>query len=595
MTFDILIVTLVLIFIIVSLYTEIVGPAFTFLIGVMVLGFFKILTPKEILSGLANEQIIAIILLLLLGEIIRKTDMIDGLFDRIFRKARSYRGFMGRMTFIVAAFSAFMNNTPLVAIMMPYVHSWSKRNKIAPSKLLIPLSYAAILGGCTTLIGTSTNLIVNGMVTDQLIIPGLKPLQLFDFTVVGLPMVFIGSLYLVLFGNKLLPSHTDVISDFSSHSREYLVEAQVRSKSSIIGKTLEEARLRNLPGLYLVEINRSNISLPAVSPNFKLQSGDVLVFAGDTATIAEMVNSNTGLMLTQVGMFTKKSHTEVLELVISHNSTLINKTVKDTNFRAKFDSAILSIHRNGEKLTGKIGELKLKAGDVLLVLVGDDFAERASDTQDFYLISKIREFRKLKWYKVLALFGGVALAIIASALGYISLFMALLILMILIFLLKIASPKDIPKSIDFNLAIIIALSLAIGTAMIKTGMADMISDYLVKAFIPFGPVALLGGIFIITNILASYITNKAAAAIIFPISVTAAIQLGLPTAPFILVVAFAAAANFITPIGYQTNLMVYGPGRYNFKDYLKIGLPLTLIYLVVCVFMLSWWFGLGAF
>jgi di/tricarboxylate transporter len=408
-------------------------------------------------------------------------------------------------------------------------------------------------------------------------------------------MVFIGSLYLVLFGNKLLPSHTDVISDFSSHSREYLVEAQVRSKSSIIGKTLEEARLRNLPGLYLVEINRSNISLPAVSPNFKLQSGDVLVFAGDTATIAEMVNSNTGLMLTQVGMFTKKSHTEVLELVISHNSTLINKTVKDTNFRAKFDSAILSIHRNGEKLTGKIGELKLKAGDVLLVLVGDDFAERASDTQDFYLISKIREFRKLKWYKVLALFGGVALAIIASALGYISLFMALLILMILIFLLKIASPKDIPKSIDFNLAIIIALSLAIGTAMIKTGMADMISDYLVKAFIPFGPVALLGGIFIITNILASYITNKAAAAIIFPISVTAAIQLGLPTAPFILVVAFAAAANFITPIGYQTNLMVYGPGRYNFKDYLKIGLPLTLIYLVVCVFMLSWWFGLGAF
>jgi di/tricarboxylate transporter len=503
MTFDILIVTLVLIFIIVSLYTEIVGPAFTFLIGVIILGFFKILSPKEILSGLANEQIIVIILLLLLGEIIRKTDMIDGLFDRIFHKARSYRGFMARMTMVVAAFSAFMNNTPLVAIMMPYVHSWSKRNKIAPSKLLIPLSYAAILGGCATLIGTSTNLIVNGMVTDQLIIPGLKPLQLLDFTVVGLPMIFLGSLYLVLFGNKLLPSHTDVISDFSSRSREYLVEAQVRSKSSIIGKTLEEARLRNLPGLYLVEINRSNVSLPAVSPNFRLQSGDVLVFAGDTATIAEMVNSNTGLMLTQVGMFTKKSHTEVLELVISHNSTLINKTVKETNFRGKFDSAILAIHRNGEKLSGKIGELKLKAGDVLLVLVGDDFQERASDSQDFYLISKIREFRKLKWYKVVTLFGGAALAIISSALGIISLFMALLILMILIMLLKIASPKDIPKSIDFNLAIIIALSLAIGTAMIKTGMADLISNYLVKFFIPFGPVALLAGIFIITNILAS--------------------------------------------------------------------------------------------
>lgn len=587
---DILIISIVLAFIIISLYTEIIGPAFTFLIGVIVLGFFGILTPKEILSGMANEQIAVIILLLLLGDIIRKTDIIDGLFDKVFRKTKSYRGFLIKMIVVVSGFSAFLNNTPLVAIMIPYVHNWSKRNNIKPSKLLIPLSYAAILGGCATLIGTSTNLIVNGLVTDQLIIPGLKPLELFDFTIVGLPMIFLGTIYLTLFGNKLLPDRKDVIADFSTKSREYLVEAQIRPNSKLIGKTIEGAGLRNLKGAFLVEITRGEQRLSAVSPSEIMQEEDILVFAGDTESIAEMINSDTGLALTQIGMFVKKPHTEVLEIVVSHNSTLITKTVRQTGFRGKYDAAILAVHRNGERIPGKIGAVKLKAGDVLLLLAGDDFAKRSYDTHDFYLISKIREFRKLKLYKSLTLFGGVAAAIFLSAIGVISLFMALMILMIIILLLKIASPKDIPKSIDYNLAIIIVLSLAIGTAMIKTGMADIIANFIISVFKPFGPLGLLFGIFLITNLLASYITSKAAAAIIFPISVTAAINLGLPTTPFILIVAFAAAANFITPIGYQTNLMVYGPGGYSFKDYMKIGLPLTFIYMFTTVAILYFYF-----
>ena len=587
---DILIISIVLAFIIISLYTEIIGPAFTFLIGVIVLGFFGILTPKEILSGMANEQIAVIILLLLLGDIIRKTDIIDGLFDKVFRKTKSYRGFLIKMIVVVSGFSAFLNNTPLVAIMMPYVHNWSKRNNIKPSKLLIPLSYAAILGGCATLIGTSTNLIVNGLVTDQLIVPGLKPLELFDFTIVGLPMIILGSIYLTLFGNKLLPDRKDVIADFSTKSREYLVEAQIRPNSKLIGKTIEGAGLRNLKGSFLVEITRGEQRLSAVSPSEIMQEEDILVFAGDTGSIAEMINSDTGLALTQIGMFVKKPYTEVLEIVVSHNSTLITKTVRQTGFRGKYDAAILAVHRNGERIPGKIGAVKLKAGDVLLLLAGDDFAKRSYDTHDFYLISKIREFRKLKLYKSITLFGGVAAAIFLSAIGVISLFMALMILMIIILLLKIASPKDIPKSIDYNLAIIIVLSLAIGTAMIKTGMADIIANFIISVFKPFGPLGLLFGIFLITNLLASYITNKAAAAIIFPISVTAAINLGLPTTPFILIVAFAAAANFITPIGYQTNLMVYGPGGYSFKDYMKIGLPLTFIYMFTTVAILYFYF-----
>ena len=587
---DILIISLVLIFIIISLYTEFIGPAFTFLIGVIVLGIFGILTPKEILSGMANEQIAIIILLLLLGDIIRKTDVIDWLFDKFFRTTKTYRGFLGKMIFVVAGFSAFLNNTPLVAIMMPYVHNWSKKNNIKPSKLLIPLSYAAILGGCATLIGTSTNLIVNGLVTDQLIVPDLKPLGIFDFTIVGLPMIILGSIYLILFSNKLLPSKTDAISKFSTQPREYLVEAQIRANSKIIGKTVERAGLRNLKGLFLVEISRGDQHFSAVTPSQLLKEDDVLMFAGDTETIAEMINSQLGLALTQVGMFAKKNHTEVVEIVISHNSTLIDKTVRQAGFRGKYDAAILAVHRNGERISGKIGMVELKAGDVLLLLVGDDFSKRTVDTNDFYLISKIREFRKLNLYQVAVLFGGLGAAIILSGLGYVSLFMALIVLMILVQFFKIASPKDIPKSIDYNLAIIIVLSLALGTAMIKTGMADIIANFIISVFKPFGALGMLFGIFMITNLLASYITNKAAAAIIFPISVSAAINMGLPPLPFILVVAFAAAANFITPIGYQTNLMVYGPGGYSFKDYMKIGLPLTLIYMFVAVLILYYYY-----
>jgi di/tricarboxylate transporter len=285
-------------------------------------------------------------------------------------------------------------------------------------------------------------------------------------------------------------------------------------------------------------------------------------------------------------MYSKRKRTEIIEVVISYNSSLINKTVKEINFRGKYDAAIIAIHRNGEKIKGKIGDIKLKAGDVLLLIAGTDFISRTSDIIDFYFISKIKDIKKQEAYKVIILIGGTGLAILLSALGVISLFMALIILFILILSFKIASPKDVHKNIDYNLAIIIAMAMAIGTAMIKTGFAGFIGDFVIKAFIPLGTIGLLFGIYMITTLLAAYTTNQAAVAIIFPISLTVATNLELNPLPFILVVSFAAAANFMTPIGYQTNLMVYGPGRYKFKDFFKIGFPLTIIYMVVTVFIL---------
>jgi di/tricarboxylate transporter len=586
-TFDLVVVLVVILFILISLYKELIGATFTFVIAVVVLGFFGILTPREILSGFANEQIAVIILLLLVGDIIRQTAVVEILFDKIFKSAKSYRGFLSRMTLLISGFSAFLNNTPLVAVMMPYVNSWCKRNNISPSKFLMPLSYAAILGGCATLIGTSTNLIVNGMVVDQNIIPGLKSLNIFDFAFVGVPMIFIGFFYLLFFGEKLLPVKEDVLNDFSENTREYLVEAEIIKDSQLIGKTIEEAGLRNLKGLFLAEIIRKSFKISSVKPNVILQQDDLLIFAGDTGTIAEMVNSDLGLRLPSVGMLSKKKQTEVVEIVISHNSTMINKTVKEIRFRAKYDAAVIAVHRNGERISGKIGEIVIKAGDVLLLFGGADFISRSNHALDFYFISKVKDFQRLENYKIWTLLGGTVFVILLAAFKIVSLFMGLIVLIMVVLAMKITNAKELHKAVDYNLAMIIALSLALGTAMIKSGAAEIIADLFITVFIPLGKVGLLFGIYFITAVLAAFITNKAAVAIIFPISLTMSVNLNLPAMPFILVVSFAAAANFMTPHGYQTNLMVYGPGGYSFKDFFRVGFPLTMIYMVVTVAILS--------
>jgi di/tricarboxylate transporter len=586
---DLVLVFLTLIFILLVLYKEWLGPSFTFVVAIGFLGITGVLTPSEILHGFANEQVAVIILLLLLGDVIRRTNVIENVFDKLFLSAKTYKGFLSRMVAIVAGFSAFLNNTPLVAIMMPYVHSWCKKNNYSPSKFLMPLSYAAILGGNITLIGTSTNLIVNGYVTEEIVknpIIGLKELNIFDFAPVGLAMTVLGFLYL-LFSERLLPNRKALTEDVNNNTREYLIEAKVRQNSNMIGQTIEEAGLRNLRGLFLVEIIRGSTNVSPVGPNVIIDKDDILIFAGDTEKIVDLLGSKSGLSLPEVGMLTKRKKTEVLEIVVSQNSTIIGKTVREINFRGKYDAAIIAVHRNGERIAGKIGQVVLKAGDVLLLYTGEDFHSLTSHTQDFYFMQKIKDFTKLEWYKIVALLGGTTLAILLSAFHVMSLFMGLLIVILLCLALKITNPKVLPKSIDYNLGLIIVLSLALGTAMVKSGAADLIANWIINLFLPMGKIGLLFGIYLIATFLAAYITNKAAVGIIFPISLSMATSLNLNPMPFVLIVAYACAANFMTPIGYQTNLMVYGPGGYTFKDFFKVGFPLTIIYMCISVWILS--------
>ena len=583
LTFNAILVILVLIFILISLYDEIIGPSFTFVTAVVFLTLFGVLTPKEMLAGFSNQQVLVIIMLLLAGDVIRKTGVIDGLFDSIFRKTKTQKGFLLKMMLPVAGLSAFLNNTPLVAIMMPYVQNWCKRHNMPTSKFLIPLSFAAILGGTATLIGTSTNLIVNGLLEDQTIVPDLHSIGMFEFSWVGIPMIFIGIIYLYFFSDKLLPNRSSHVDRLATNQREYMVEVVITAKSDLIGKTIPESGLRELRGLSLAEINRESARIASTNTWFTLLKDDILIFTGNTEAVSELVDTYKGLRIPEIGHFIKHDQTEITEVVVSHNSPLVGKTVREVSFRKRYDAVVLGIHRNGEKMMEKTTLIKVKPGDVILLLAGPGLNTLIEDSHDFYPLQTIREITKPKLFTSILILGGLASVIILAALKIITLFIGLSVYMLILLLTKTANPKEVAKSLDFNLGLIIVMALALGTAMIKTGLADYLAMGIIGATKPFGLIGIMIGIYLITNVLAAYITTQAAAAIIFPIALTTAVNLNIDPMPFVLITAFASAATFITPHGYITNLMVYGPGGYRFKDFLRIGLPLNIIYMIVAV------------
>ena len=584
-----LIVYIVILFILLSLYFNWLGVAFTFVLGILSLGITGIISPKEILGGFANEQIVIIIVLLLIGDIIKSKGILNNFFEKlIFKSANSYQSFLNRMMFMIAGSSAFLNNTPLVAVMMPYVNKWSEKNNISSSKLLIPLSFAAILGGTITLIGTSTNLIVNGMLENQDVFPQFKSLEIFDFAWVGVPMSLIGILYLILVSNKLLPNNGNISKNIEYNIREYIVNIKITKESAYINKTVSDAKLRNLPSLFLVEVLREDEIFTAIGPGFIIKENDILSFAGDTESIAEFIEPQKGILLEEGLKHQVLKKSGLLEVVISNDSTLINKTIKQSSFRGKYDASVIAILRNGGKLKGKLGSISLKAGDVLLMLIGEDFDNLSFRSKDFHRISKIRTYEQAKTFDTILLIGGLITAILLSAFKIVPLFIGVLSLLAVILLSGVSNPKDIQKGIDFNLGLIIAMALALGTAMNKTGIAADVSHGIINLLSAYGIIGLLAGIYMATSILAAYITNVASVAILFPIVLAIAKEESLNPLPFVLLIAYAAAANFMTPIGYQTNMMVYGPGSYKFTDYMKIGLPLTVIYGIGAVLIL-WW------
>ncbi len=589
MTSDQIVVTTVLGLTIIALYTHRVSAPVVFMTAAVILASFGILSPTEAIAGFANEAIAVMLMLILLSGIIRKTGVLEWLFYKKIPLSTGYRGFLAQMIPFTAGTSAFMNNTPIVAMLIPFVRDWGKKHDIPVSKLLLPLSWAAILGGMITLIGTSTNLIVNGMIVGT----GGESLAILDFAPVGMIILVAGITYIFLIGYKLLPDRQDPAENVAVHPREYMANVVIEPNSPLVGKTIEQAHLRNLKGLFLAEIIREGRTIAPVKPEDRLSVGDKLVLVGATAGIAELIGKFRGLKPTGGFELPGEEKIKVIEAVVSSRSSLIGTIVKKTGFRGNFDAAILAVHRKGEKLKGKIGSIKLHPGDLLLLVTGSEFGRRANESDDLHVISLVKELHNIDFRKSVLIVGTSLICILLSVFSLVPLFVSLITLLALFMMLRITSLSELKRSLNMNLLITAAFALAVGSAVENTGLGALMSHSVVSAFKPLGVLGLLAAVYIITNILAEFITTTAAACIVLPFAASvAAAQTGVPATPFYLAVAYGAAANFITPVGYHTNLMIFGPGGYRFSDYLKAGFPLKMICAVAAICGLGLVYGL---
>jgi len=540
-----------------------------------------VLTPKEAIGGFASTGLATVAVLFVVVTGLKETGGIDWISARLLGRPRSLRTGMVRMAAPVAGMSAFLNNTPVVALMIPAVGDWCKRTGLAPSKLMIPLSYAAILGGTCSLIGTSTNLVVAGMVVDQQ--TGLEPLGMFDVTWIGVPCVLVGLLFLLLVGPKLLPNRGSSASVMAD-PREYTLEMIVPEGSALAGKTVEDAGLRNLPGCFLVEVEREGGVMAAVGPESVLRAGDRLVFAGVVEAIKDLQTLR-GLTPATDQVFKLDSpryRRRLFEAVVSRTSPAAGRTIREGRFRNTYDAVVIAVAREGERLKGKLGAIELKPGDTLLLEADPGFAEKHRNSRDFLLVSALEDSTPRRHARapmaVVLLAGMVALA----ALGVMEMLTAALLAAGLMVLSRCCTITEARRSIDWSVLIVIGAALGLGEALRVSGASSDIA-HAILSVVGQHPWMVLLAIYAITSLATEVITNNAAVVLVFPIAVKAVEKIEIATStdvslmPFVIAIMIGGSASFATPLGYQTNLMVYGPGGYRFADFLRVGVPMNIL------------------
>lgn len=553
------------------------------MMGVLViLSVSGVLAVNEAFAGFSNHGVLTVAAMFVVAAGIHGSGGVDLLVTHVLGNPRSTRLAQMRIAFPVALLSAFLNNTPVVATMIPAVRSWAKRIDVAPSKLMIPLSYAAILGGTLTLIGTSTNLVVNGQYQE---LTGNTGFSLFSITVVGLPVVVVGMLFMYFVFPKSLPDRRE--KGLFGNLREFTLEVAVASDGPLVGRTVEEAGLRNLKRIYLVEIERQGAIVPAVSSEELLQAGDRLVFAGNTEAISDLLRIK-GIVPSTDGELTlasERRERRLVEAVISPHSHCINQTVRDSHFRERYGAAVLAVARNGERVPGNLGTTKLKPGDTLLLEARPAFVSRQKYNKDFLLVSDLgtepprHQRAYLSWMILVAI-------VLSAALGLLSMLNAALLGAAAMMVTGCCSAQQAQKSLDPTVLLTIAASFALGNAMYKTGVAQWLAEGLLT--IGMGhPLLILVLTYLAVWMLTESITNNAAAILMVPVVLEMTQKASLNPEPFMLVVMMAASASFSTPLGYQTNLMVYGPGGYRFTDFIKAGLPMSLLVGVTTVTVLA--------
>lgn len=571
-------------FLIYSLYKETYNPAFIFFICTVALVLPGVITPVELVKGLSNLQIIIIFLLVLVTAGIRVIYG-TGMFVRLFRKDLSPKAFLLRLIGTVAVISPFLNNTPIVAFMIPYVRDWAQKTGNPASKFLIPLSFATILGGMITVIGTSTNLVLNGLIDSY----HLPLLGVEDFLYLGIMVTIAGGLYIYFYAYHILPSNPNTLETLKENLKEYIVETEVFHNSRIAGKTVKDAGLRKLEDVFLVEIIRDERIISPVSPDEILEAGDLLFFSGRTDSIYNLIQADNGLRIPRQDSLEVDGHFHFVEAVIPANSDLIGQRIKDSDFRKTFNASIIAIHRNGKQLPGKVGEMTLAGGDFLLLLSKEN-QPHPEHERDLFFVTRPQKIAspRPRWQGLMGLACFVALILgVAEVLPLFSVCLGILVVLVLSGVLSIGV---IRRELDLSLLLVLVCSLAIGVALEKSGTAALLAKGLIQIGVSLGTIGVLTALFVATTVLTSLITNAAAVSIVFPIAMSIGEQTGIAPTPFFVAIAFAASGSFMTPIGYQTNLMVYGPGGYTFRDFLRVGSLLTLIYIVVCIGFISWFY-----
>lgn len=585
MSLDAVLTLAVIVAVVAALVSERVSPALTILAGVIALLLFGVIDTDQAFAGFSNPAPLTVAALYVLAAAAGRTRVLETLVARVTRRAGTRRrepgerGSLARLLVPTAAASAFLNNTPIVAMVIPGVLSWARRTGRSPSRYLMPVSFAAIVGGTVTLIGTSTNLVVSGLLQDA----GYPPLGLWEISKVGLPFAIAGLITMILLTPLLLPERRAPSETADADAREFTLEMIVTDEPGIAGHSVAEGGLRSLQGVFLVEVERDGHRISSVRPDEILAVGDRLTFAGNVTRVLDLQEMR-GLASAQERHFSAAGSAidrRLYEAVVAPASGLVGQTLKQAGFRGRYGGAVIAIHRAGGHLAGKLGEVPLHAGDVLLVLSGPAFRPRALDRRDFLVVAPLSGDGPPREEKA-PLVGLIIVALLVLAgTGLMDILLAAFLAAFAVVALRILSPTEARDSVDIDVIVVIAASFGLGAAIESSGLAANLASVLVEPFGRFGDLGLLFGVLLATMVLTELITNNAAAVLLFPVALNTALAAGLDPRPFAIAIAIGASSSFLTPIGYQTNTMVYGIGGYRFGDYARLGLPLSVVMVIV--------------
>lgn len=543
-----------------------------------ILILLNVIDVHQFIDAFANTSILSIFVLIFLTRVFREHFNVVGWLNAMYSNTHHPRWFVLKNSLGISLLSSVMNNTPIVALMIPYTYHWGEKHNISPSKLLMPVSFAAITGGMITVIGTSTNLVLNGFLESS----GLPLLTLTDYFIPGVAVSIVAAIYASTWGYKLLPDR-NMTGQKALNSKQYVLEVALSADTKMHQKTVEQAHLRNVKGAYLVEIIRKDQVIRPVTPDTILLAGDRLMFAGDHEAVDELVKMTPDFNWGKTDQYNLGKSHGLMEAVIPFNSNLIGSTLKKDGFRAKYGAAVVGIHRNGEKLRGRLGDIALQAGDLLIIASGTRSENRFKGQKNLYVINSIQQAinDKERNGKQWAFLGFVAVGLALNFFAGFSFFVSLLFMLGGAVVLKLTNTKAIKEDLNIELLMILGGAIAMGTAMVNSGVGEALGDWIQLGLPILGSWTLLLCLMLLTVLLTSFVTNVAAVSIIFPVVYALAPVFDMPLSVVFVAIAFSASAAFITPVSYQTNLMVQAPGGYSNRDFLKYGLPMLVLYFIV--------------